>query len=190
MVDKDSFAERGRALEEEYFRKKDQELVEKMRKAASAARAQTELSAETGLTDPAMLQQLQDLGFTPETVTLLPLVPLVQMAWAEGGVTASERALIVKLARARGIVEGGVADQQLTGWLDRRPETTVFTQAARLIRAMLDTPHGAGLTADEIIRHSESIAEASGGFFGINRISTDEKQILASLAEELKGRKA
>jgi hypothetical protein len=189
MVDKDAFAERGRALEEEYFRKKDQELVEKMRQAASAARAQTELSAMTGLTDPEMLRQLQDLGFTPETVSLLPLVPLLQMAWAEGGVTASERALIIKLARARGVVEGGAADHQLMSWLDQRPAATVFTQAARLIRAMLDTPHGAGLTAEEIIRHSESIAEASGGFFGINRISSDEKQILASLAAELKGRK-
>ena len=183
MVDKDTFAERGRALEDEYFRKRDRELIEKMRKA-------TGLSARTGLTDPAMVQELQELGFTPETVVLLPLVPLVQMAWAEGGVTASERRLVVKLARSRGITEGSAADGQLAGWLDTRPSDAVFGQATRLIAAMLDaSPAAAGMTAEELVDYCEKIAEASGGFFGINRVGSDEKQILASIAEGLKTRK-
>ena len=38
MSDHDAFAERGRALEEEYFRKKDRELIEKLRRASEAAR--------------------------------------------------------------------------------------------------------------------------------------------------------
>jgi hypothetical protein len=190
MVDKDSFAERGRALEDEYFRKRDRELLEKMRSATAAEEAKAGLSAKTGLTDPVLVQQLQELGFTPDTVVLLPLVPLVQMAWAEGGVTASERALVLKLARSRGIAEGSAADQQLLGWLETRPSDTVFAQATRLIAAMLDaSPAAAGMTADELVRYCESIAEASGGFFGINRVGSDEKQILASIVEGLKARK-
>jgi hypothetical protein len=43
------------------------------------------------------------LGYVPETVMLLHLVPLVQMAWADGGVSNPERALIVEAARAPGI---------------------------------------------------------------------------------------
>jgi hypothetical protein len=42
------------------------------------------------------------LGYVPETVMPLHLVPLVQMAWADGGVSDLERALIVEAARARG----------------------------------------------------------------------------------------
>ena len=106
-MEKNIFAERGRALEEEYFRQKDKELVEKMRRAATAADARVEMGKQTGLTDPEMLQELETLGFMPDTVVLLPLVPVVEMAWAEGGVTPAERSLIVRLARARGIQEGG-----------------------------------------------------------------------------------
>ena len=111
-----------------------------MRRAATATEARAEMGEKTGLTDPDMLQELEALGFTPETVVLLPLVLVVQMSWAEGGVTPAERYLIVKLARARGIEEGGAADRQLSDWLDRRPGGHVFTHATRLIRAMLAAP--------------------------------------------------
>jgi hypothetical protein len=35
MAEHDSIAERGRALEDEYFRRKDRELIERMKRAAS-----------------------------------------------------------------------------------------------------------------------------------------------------------
>lgn len=187
MAEKDIFAERGRSLEEDYFRKKDRELIEKMRRAAAVEQARAEMRQKTGLTDPDMLQQLEALGFTPETVVLLPLVPIVQMAWAEGGVSAAERALIVKLARARGIEEGSAADRMLTAWLDDRPGEHVFVHATRLIRAMLESPEQHDLTAADLVRHCEAIAAASGGVFGINRVSPEERQLLATLAEQLKG---
>lgn len=189
MPDKDSFVERGRSLEEEYFRRKDTELIEKMRRAATATDARAEMGKTTGLTDPDMLQELQALGFTPQTVVLLPLVPVVQIAWAEGGVTPAERSLITRLARARGIEEGGAADRQLSDWLDRRPAEQVFTHATRLIRAMLAAPGHGDLTADDLVKYCESIADASGGILGfIGRVSAEERQLLADLAAGLKGR--
>lgn len=190
MPEKDIFAERGRSLEDEYFRKKDRELVEKMRQAAEAAQARAELGQKTGLTDPGLLEQLHELGFTPDTVVLLPLVPLVQMAWAEGGVSAAERGLIVSLARTRGIAAGSAADRQLEAWLEARPREEVFTHAARLIRAMLDSsaPGQPPLTADELVQHCEAIAAASGGILGIRRVSPEERELLSTLAAELKGR--
>jgi hypothetical protein len=191
MTDKDIFTERGRSLEEEYFRRKDKELIEKMRKAAAAEEARVEMGKRTGLADPELLAELETLGFTPETVILLPLVPILQVAWAEGGVSDAERYLIVKLARARGISEGSAADARLTEWLARRPADRVFVDAARLIRAMLDTPGhpGISVTADDLVKQAESIASASGGMLGIiGRISAEERQILNTLAGQLKGR--
>ena len=110
MAEHDGLSERGKALEEEYFKRRDRELVEKIRRAADAERDRTGLREQTGLDDPALLQELQDLGFTPETVVLLPLIPLVQVAWVEGGVTAAEKELIVQLARSRGVTEDSAAD--------------------------------------------------------------------------------
>ena len=191
MADKDTFSERGRSLEEEYFRRKDKELIEKMRRAATSAAARVEMGKRTGLTDPELLQALETLGFTPETVVLLPLMPVVRMAWAEGAVTPAERRLVVKLARARGIQEGGTADLQLLDWLDHRPSEEEFTNATRLIRALLAVGGDGALTAGDLVKHCEAIAAASGGVLGIiGRISAEKRQLLTTLTAELKGRTA
>lgn len=191
MSDQGSLPKRGRALEEEYFRRKDRELIEKMRLAAAADQARQDMSRKSGLDDPALLQELQDLGFTPDTVGLLPLVPLVQVAWAEGGVTAAERDLIVRLARSRDIATGSAADHQLTEWLTTRPAEAVFSRAGRLIRAMLDTgaEHMGNLTANDLVKYCETIAAASGGILGIGRMSADEKALLSTIATDLNARR-
>jgi hypothetical protein len=187
MRDDNPLGERGRALEDDYFRKKDRELIDRMRQASAADAARRELSDKSGLHDPQMLQELEWLGFTPETVALLPLVPLVQIAWAEGGVSAAERKLILQLARTRGIAEGSAADRQLADWLSSRPDPKVFSSASRLIRATLDSePLGADrLTAQELVTYCEEIAAASGGIFGINRVSPEERALLSEIASDL-----
>jgi hypothetical protein len=192
MPDKDMIRERGRSLEEDYFRKRDRELIEKMRQASTAEHDRQELAKKSGLDDPALLQELKDLGFTPETVGLLPLVPLLRMAWAEGGITGAERDLLVRLARSRGVAEASEADRQLAAWMDRRPDETVFASAGRLIRAMLDSrsPETSDLSADDLVEYCERIAAASGGIFGIGRVSAEEKQLLSSIAGDLKSRRS
>ena len=188
-MDKDAFAERGRSLEDDYFRKKDRELIEKMKRSAAAEQSRREMGERTGLSDPAMLQELDELGFTPDTVVLLPLVPIVQMAWAEGGVTNAERQMLTDLARSRAIAAGSAADRQLQDWLTRQPEDAVFARARRLIRAMLSSGQEPGdLTADELVKYCENIASASGGILGIGKISAEERALLASIASELKTR--
>lgn len=199
MVDRHIGSEGGRSREEDYFRKKDRELIERMRQAAAAearqqeiARTREELARKSGLSDPALVQELHDLGFTPDTVSLLPLVPVLRMAWAEGGITSAEREILVRLARSRGIPQGSEADQQLAAWMSEQPDDSVFVRAGRLIRAMLDSrsPETSDLSADHLVEYCERIAAASGGIFGIGRISADEKQLLTSIAEDLRARQA
>ena len=191
MADKDQFTQSGRSLEDDYFRKRDQELIEKMRTATTADRARTVMGQKVGIADPETLLELEALGFTPDTVVLLPLVPAVQLAWADRSVSAAERDLIVKLARSRGIEEGSAADRTLAEWLGARPGAHVFAHATRLIRAMLASPDSPGahdLTVDDLVRHCESIAAASGGILGRNRISAEERHLLTALANELRAR--
>ena len=186
------FGDRGRALEEEYFRKKDRELVEKLQRAAASEQQRRDLTAKSGLEDQELLAELETLGFTPDTVTLLPFVPVVEIAWASGGVTVEERELVIQFARARGIDEGSGADRQLSEWLANRPSPEVFARARRLVRAMLSAggkAHGT-LTADDLVEYCETIAAASGGFLGINRISSEERALLTELAADLKKQSA
>jgi hypothetical protein len=194
MSDHDAFAERGRALEEEYFRKKDRELVEKMRRAAAADQARGELSKQTGVSDPAVLAELQELGFTADTVSLLPLVPVLELAWAEGGITPAERQMLVSLARSRGVGDGNAADRQLQAWMTTRPAPEVFAKAGRLISALLASGAGVaqGLTADQLVAYCEQIASASGGLLGlpIRAISMEERNLLTRIADDLKTRRS
>lgn len=187
MPDDNPLADRGRSLEEDYFRKRDRELIEKLRQAAEADQVRQDLQAKTGLKDPELLAELEALGFTPDTVILLPFVPLVEVAWAEGGVSDAERKLVVSLARSRGIAEGSPADIQLREWLTRRPAAGILERASRLVGAVLasPTPHTA-LTGDELVKYCEEIAAASGGILGIKRISAEERTLLADIASRLK----
>jgi tellurite resistance protein len=194
MSEHDALRERGRALEEDYFRRKDRELIEKMRRATAEGEARAELGRRLHLTDASLLQELQDLGFTWETASLLALVPLIETAWAQGGVSQTERHLIVQLARARGVAEGDAAHRQLEEWLTTRPDPTLFTGAARLVRAMLEKDVRVvtgNWTADELVKHCEEVAAASGGVLGfIGRVSAEEREVLARVAAELYARQA
>ena len=188
MSEDNPLADRGRSLEEEYFRAKDRELVEKMKRAAAAEATRQQLSARSGLQDPELVKELEALGFTPDTVDLLPFVPLVQVAWAQGDVDDAERKLLLRLARARGIAEGSAADRQLGDWLSHRPSADVFARATRLVRAVLQSPGQQAMTADDLVKYSESIAEASGGVFGLKRISAEERAVIEALAADLKAK--
>jgi hypothetical protein len=184
------YGNRPHAMEDDYFYKKDRELIEKMRRAAADEKARSEMAAQIRINDPGLIKDLGELGFTPETVKVLPLMPIVQLAWAEGGVSADERKLVVSLARNRGINEGSPADQLLADWMTRAPAPEVFSNAMRLIRAMLDAAPAGGdaITADDIMRYCELIAAASGGIFGIGKVSSEERATLAQIAAELKKR--
>jgi len=190
MSEHDAIHERGRALEDEYFYKKNRELVERMRRATAESAARARMGQTTGLSDPELLRELQSLGFTPETVSLLPLVPLVEVAWAEGGVHGAERKLILEFARGRGIGAGSPADRQLNEWLDRRPDPHVFERAGHLIAAVLDSRRGdmaRGLTPQDLVAHCEQIAGASGGIFGtsLRSVTPEERELLTRIAHQL-----
>ena len=73
MSNNDGITDDIRKREEEYFRRQDRELIEKMRRASAAAQGRMALETQTGIHDPEMLQQLQELCFTPGTISLLAL---------------------------------------------------------------------------------------------------------------------
>jgi hypothetical protein len=179
--------DRGRALEGDYFRGKDRELIAKLHDEKARRDAREQLGVSSGLEDAALLDELEALGFIAETAALLPLVPLVQVAWAEDTVSDAERALLLKFARARGIAEGTVADCHLSDWLVNRPSADVFDRATRLLGSLLHTAEAEppSRSIDELVAYCEDIAAASGGVFGFHRISAAERKLLAEVAARL-----
>jgi hypothetical protein len=188
MAKDDLFGKRDH--EEDYFRKQDRELIERMRKAAASDEAHRPLEARTGIQNPDLLREINALGFSADTVSLLPLVPILQVAWADAEISAAERALILEIARIRGIAEGSPADQQLARWLTQRPAPTVFAGAGRLVAALLAAGSGTAeeLSADDLVKYCESIAAASGGILGLAKVSAVERDAIAQIQKALKSR--
>ena len=190
MANDDLFGKRDH--EEEYFRKQDRELIEKMRKAAAAVddEAGRAVGARSGIKDPEVLRDIAALGFNADTVSLLPLVPILQVAWADADVSPAERKLILEIARHRGIAEGSPADQQLAEWLAHRPSAAMFSGAARLVAATLAAGSGTAqdLSADDLVKYCESIAAASGGILGLAKVSPAERAAIEQVQTVLKSR--
>jgi len=187
MSEKNAFDELRKSEEAKYFYKKEQELIEKMRRRAELEAERQKMAEVTGIADEEILRDLQELGYTRDSVTLLHLVPLVYVAWAEGQVTQRERELIYEVARSRGIEEGSSAYQQLTNWLDHRPSEEFFQNTLRIIRAMLQTlpPEKQEASKRDLVSYSAQVAAVSGGILGLGRISHEEQALLKRIAAEL-----
>jgi hypothetical protein len=188
MSEKDIFVEREHWLEEEYFRKKNQELVEKMRERQAREADRQKMSEMTGVSDQEALEALQDLGFTADTVQLLHLVPLVEVAWAEGGVADRERELIFKVARSRGVEPGSLADMKLSHWLEEKPSERFFENTLRAIRVVLELLPAEQRAASrrDLITYCSQIAEVvEGGILGRGRITDEERMLIAHIATEI-----
>lgn len=184
MTNHDSFDDRRRGLEAEYFHKEEQLLIEKLRR-------RHQLTEATGITDEELLRDLLELGYTRETVMLLYLVPLVEVAWAEGGVAEEGRDLILEAARLRGIDEGSAAYKELSQRLKHRPSKEFFDKALRLIKTVLQIlpPEEREHETQDLISYCLRIAKASHGFgfFHTGHISAEERRILERTTAALKG---
>jgi hypothetical protein len=187
VADNELFGNRRRTHEDEYFRRQEQELIEKLKERGRDEATRRQLAERTGLADEELLRDLQALGYTPETVMLLHLVPLVQMAWAEGSVSDRERELIVEAARARGIEAGSAADAQLASWLSARPSQALFDQTLRAIRTILEAGPSETREAGQrdLLAHLTTIASASGGILGFGKVSPQEQEVLSRVTAEI-----
>jgi ADP-ribose pyrophosphatase YjhB (NUDIX family) len=192
MSEKNIFEEREKGFEEEYFLRKERELIEKLHQRQAHDAARRQMAEATGIKDEEVLAALQDLGYTPETVSLLHLAPFVQVAWAEGGVSDKERELIFEAAQSRGITPGTPAHAQLTAWLEQPPPAEFFENTLRAINIFL-----AALPAEQqtdtrqsLLNYCTQIAAASGGFLGFGSVSDEERMLIARIATELSQNRA
>ncbi len=137
--------------------------------------------------DAVAIRLLADLGMDEMSYKALPLLPLVQVAWADGQVHDRERAVIVELARDTWQVgEEGLL--LLKNWL-HYPPTPAYLERGRATLATLaarDNTLGydEALLADVVVL-ARTVAKAAGGLFGIGAVSRAEARALQSIAKAL-----
>jgi hypothetical protein len=190
VSEKEMREQKARAVEEEYFRTKEQELIEKLRRRAELQTRRGELSELKGVIDDDVLQTLHEIGYNRHTVALLHLVPLIQVAWASGRVTRNERELIIEAARLRGIRQGSAAYIQLEDWLNKPPEEYFFEKTLRIIGDLVQAAPQPDQARSRhgLFTQCVRVAAASGGILGLgSRISDEELSLLEHIAKVIGG---
>jgi hypothetical protein len=143
------------------------------------------------MTDAELRDALARIGIREQDLRAVLLLPLVEVAWSDGRVQETERAVILKVARTHGLVATPGAEV-LAGWLDTPPSPEVRELAHRVVVALSARFQGptADLGAqllDTIEQHCEAVARAAGGVFGVAfTVGEDERAALRAIHEALR----
>jgi hypothetical protein len=174
------------SLEEEFFRREDQRLVAHLRELRKTETTREALSQATGISDGAVLDQLLALKIQPEIVAALRVVPLVEVAWADGSLDEKEREAVLSGAQEAGIPAGSAAYTLLEAWLKRRPEPYLLAAWTTLVRGMcasLPEPEVEHFQAS-LMERVRRVAGASGGVLGLgSKVSKQEAALLEKLSQ-------
>ncbi|MCP4445216.1 MAG: hypothetical protein GY811_07730 [Myxococcales bacterium] len=184
-----SLANRRQALEDRFFQDQEAEQVSRMREKLAAQKNREELAAVCGIEDATVLDTLTKLAVGAHDVSALTLVPLVQVAWADGNVTAKEREAVLKAAVAQGIADASHSHALLDAWLDKAPGEGLFqawTSYVEALRSHIDVSEMTALK-ESILGLAHDVADAAGGYLGIGSVSGAEKKVLAAIGAAFDG---
>lgn len=171
------FGDRRRTLEEEFFRKQNQHLLDSMREKSETEHVRDALRTTTGIDDEALLGQIVELGMTAATLTAAAVIPLVAIAWADGTLEEAERRQIFRDPLVTGL--GEAANTLLTSWLVTPPEASLFDTWVEYTRSLLPklAPSAISSLKSATIARAKAVAEAAGGGpYRIGKRTSGEEQ--------------
>lgn len=176
----DSLHERGKAMEDMFFKEIDDKLIANMRRDLVVKC----LRDASGIDDTEVLEALMKAGITPETMTSISIVPLVAVAWADRTVADAERAAILQAAETAGLSPGHAGYELMNSWLSERPKSELLEAWKGYIGAIKPNLDPAAFTQlkHSILGRAETVAKSAGGFLGIgNKVSDAEQKVIDTL---------
>jgi hypothetical protein len=178
--------DRRKALEEEFFAKQNRQLLRELQRTTAAKARQEALASASGITDSAVLEQLAAVDLSGETVAALSLVPLVEVAWADGHLDAKERSALLTAAEQAGLNKDSASYQLLDEWLREAPSPRLLEAWKAYVAALSRTLDAQATQAlkQDVLGRARAVAEAAGGFLGLgSRISNAEQAMLRELEQ-------
>jgi hypothetical protein len=172
--------ERGRALENQFYEKENQEKLAAMKQKLEAKATKDELRKASGMTDDAVLEQLVTLGLRANTIAALSLVPLIQVAWADGAIQDNERTAILQGAHGKGLEEGSDGYELLQTWLKKPPTDELFAAWSAYIKSLTAALNDEQnrLLKNQIVGFAKLVAASAGGILGFGKVSSSEESVL------------
>ncbi len=183
---KDFLGDRKQALEESFFAKENAKLLEKLKAEKGKKAAKESLSDVSGIISDEVLEKLCELGIESDTWAAVSIAPLVEVAWADGKIEASERKAVLSAAEANGITSSSPSYLLLESWLAHRPDGRLLEVwgefIVKLCSELGETERDA--LKNQLIGRARSVAEAAGGFLGMgNKVSAEEEVVLTQLSK-------
>lgn len=181
MTNERLLEERRKSLEEQFFLKREKELVAKLRAEEQKKSNKESLAAASGIQDDALLEKLVERGVHSEALAAFSLTPLIAVAWADRQMDERERQAVIKAAEQGGVRPGTSAHDLLESWLEHRPGPELLDAWCKFVqvpRPGVSAEDRARLKQD-ILARARSVAEATGGLLGvIGQVSRAEREVL------------
>ena len=136
------------------------------------------------LHDSKALQHLIALDISDESLAALSLIPLVEVAWADGNIDQREKDAIVAAARKLAPAQDAATCELLDHWLTHRPDREVLEAWHQYVSAYTQSLGAIARDAfkQELLYSARTVAESTGGVLGRgNRVSKLERLVLEDL---------
>jgi hypothetical protein len=182
----DSLHERGKAIEDLFFKQCDEKLLDNLRKEIAKKEIHEAFHHVSGISDAAALDALVEAGITPESLTSIAMVPLVVVAWADKVMEPAEKAAILQAAEVAGVHPDTASYVTMECWLEKRPSSDLLEAWKAYIRALKPTLDAVAFSQlkHSILDRAEKVASATGGFLGLgSKVSESERKVLSQLAK-------
>lgn len=180
--------QRRRVLEDSFFAKVDQELLRRLQEEMETQQEEEQLARVSGISDKFLLDRLIGCGIKSSTWAAMSLVPLVEVAWADGHVVDEERVAVLKSAHEAGLESNAPAYQLLEQWLHHRPEPSLRQAWKDYVHALCENaaPDTREAFRTQVLERAQRVAEAWGGMLGMgNAVSDSEQKVLDDLHSAL-----
>lgn len=185
----DALAKRGHSLEEAFFMERNAKLIEQRKKLEELQKTKETLTQVSGIRNEKVLDKLMELGVSPSVMASLSVLPLVEVAWADGQLSEAEKDAVLAEAGKEWLVKGSVNHELLAAWLKERPSAKFLEAWIYYIKGLREN-----LTAQqledlkaELLGRAKKVADAAGGFLGLSKISDEEKAVLKRMEDAFKG---
>ena len=133
--------------------------------------------------DLELAAELETLGFDKDRACVVDLLPLIQVAWADGRIQKEERVRILRVLRARGLDRSDPAWEFVEALLEERPSDAYFEASLQVLARLLEKRSS---TTETVVSMCVQVAEASGGLWGLRpAIDANERKALEQVAESL-----
>src|SRR5437773_9157078 len=184
---KDIFQKREMYLEGEYFRKKEFELLEKLKAVVQKKVDKESIRKATGVANEQILDRLVAAQLNGELMNAFQLYPLVEIAWADGDLSESEAKSVLAAGEKQGIRPGTRPFRMLEYRLHKGPDPElrkIWFLYAEELKKVLSTRE-LKTFRDDLLERARGIVAATGH---LERLLIDvggERKVLAAIEKAL-----